>query len=76
MKNFTKFLGGNRSGWMKVLLVLVGMVWGVNGYSATRTWDGGASTYVWTTAANWSGDVAPVAGIVGIGISCIIAPAQ
>ena len=27
---------------------------------ATRTWDGGAGTLVWTTAANWSGDVAPV----------------
>ena len=28
----------------------------------TRTWDGGASTSVLTTAANWSGDVVPVAG--------------
>jgi len=28
---------------------------------AVRTWDYGASTTVWTTAANWSGDTAPVA---------------
>ena len=30
--------------------------------AATRTWDGGAGTLVWTTAANWSGDAIPVAG--------------
>ena len=33
-----------------------------NGFAATRTWDGGAGTLVWTTATNWSGDVAPVTG--------------
>jgi|GEM_PF-2783097 len=27
----------------------------------TVTWDGGAGTLVWTTASNWSGDVAPIA---------------
>ncbi len=30
--------------------------------AATRTWDGGAGTLVWTSAANWSGDVVPVTG--------------
>jgi autotransporter-associated beta strand protein len=30
--------------------------------AATRTWDGGAADNNWTTAANWEGDVAPVAG--------------
>ena len=33
MKNFTKFLGGNRSGMLKVLLVVIGMVWGVCAYT-------------------------------------------
>jgi autotransporter-associated beta strand protein len=28
----------------------------------TRTWDGGGTDNNWTTAANWVGDVAPVAG--------------
>ena len=30
--------------------------------SCTRTWDGGGGDNNWTTAANWVGDVAPVAG--------------
>ena len=34
----------------------------VDGFAVTRTWDGGAGTLVWTTAANWSGDAIPVAG--------------
>src|SRR5688572_3725969 len=29
---------------------------------ATRTWDAGGPNPNWTTAANWQGDVAPVAG--------------
>lgn len=31
-------------------------------FAATRTWDGGGSDNNMTTAANWSGDVAPSAG--------------
>ena len=34
----------------------------VNAFSATKTWDGGGADANWTTAANWSTDVAPVAG--------------
>src|SRR5881396_156433 len=30
--------------------------------AAVRTWDGGGTDGFWTTAANWSTDVAPVAG--------------
>jgi autotransporter-associated beta strand protein len=30
--------------------------------AATRTWDAGGPNANWTTAANWQGDVAPVAG--------------
>lgn len=33
-----------------------------DGFAVTRTWDGGGGTLVWTTAANWSGDVLPVSG--------------
>jgi fibronectin-binding autotransporter adhesin len=29
---------------------------------ATRTWDGGGTDNNWTTATNWVGDVAPIAG--------------
>jgi len=52
MKNFTKFLGRNRSGWMKVMLVLVGMVWGV-GAMGQSNWNSTASSS-WGTATNWS----------------------
>ncbi len=31
-------------------------------FSATKTWDGGGGDANWNTAANWSTDVAPVAG--------------
>ncbi|HZH33565.1 MAG TPA: FG-GAP-like repeat-containing protein [Pyrinomonadaceae bacterium] len=34
----------------------------VSANAATRTWDGGGSNANWSTAANWVGDVAPVAG--------------
>ncbi len=30
-------------------------------YAASKTWDGGGANNNWTTAANWAGDVAPVA---------------
>ncbi len=32
-----------------------------NVFSAVRTWDGGGADANWQTAANWTGDVAPVA---------------
>ena len=34
----------------------------VTAFSATKTWDGGGPDTNWSTAANWSTDVAPVAG--------------
>ncbi|MBK8464675.1 MAG: hypothetical protein IPL32_02485 [Chloracidobacterium sp.] len=34
----------------------------VNVFAATKTWDGGGADANWTTAANWSTDIAPVAG--------------
>ena len=62
MKNFTKFLGGNRSGMLKVLLVVIGMVWGGSIYSQTdifsETFDGVNS---WTTVGNFAVG-APVSG--------------
>ena len=33
-----------------------------SGYTAVRVWDAGGTNGFWTTAANWVGDVAPVAG--------------
>jgi hypothetical protein len=33
----------------------------LNSFSAVRTWDGGGADANWLTAANWVGDVAPVA---------------
>ncbi|HQU86919.1 MAG TPA: hypothetical protein PKY59_27545, partial [Pyrinomonadaceae bacterium] len=32
-----------------------------NNFAAVKTWDGGGADANWTTAANWVGDVAPVA---------------
>jgi hypothetical protein len=52
MKNFTKFLKGNRGGMMKVLLVVVGMVWGVGlvwGQTASATWALSSNLSVSTT---------------------------
>lgn len=34
----------------------------VNTFAATKTWDGGGADANWNTAANWSDDVAPIAG--------------
>ena len=44
------------------LLVLILLFFSVNAFSAIKTWDGGGADANWTTAANWSTDVAPVAG--------------
>ncbi len=45
-----------------ILLLLVILFPAVSSFSATRTWDGGGANSNWSTAANWVGDVAPVAG--------------
>ena len=37
------------------------MIFCVNAFSAIKTWDGGGADANWQTAANWVGDVAPVA---------------
>lgn len=44
------------------LFVFLLLFLSVNAFSATRTWDGGGPDANWGTAANWSTDVAPVAG--------------
>lgn len=43
-------------------LILSLLFLSVNTLSATKTWDGGGADANWNTAANWSTDVAPVAG--------------
>ena len=50
--------------FMKRNLLLVGvlLLLSVNAFSVTKTWDGGGADANWNTAANWSTDVAPVAG--------------
>lgn len=47
-----------RSAILSLLLALAV----IPGLAATRTWDGGGTDANWSTAANWSTDVAPVAG--------------
>ncbi|MDQ3041219.1 MAG: VCBS repeat-containing protein, partial [Acidobacteriota bacterium] len=44
-----------------ILLSLLFLFTAVNAFSAVRTWDGGGADSNWMTAANWVGDVAPVA---------------
>lgn len=44
------------------LLIFLLLFLSVNVFSATKTWDGGGGDANWTSAANWSTDVAPVAG--------------
>jgi hypothetical protein len=36
-------------------------IWILAGTTSAATWDGGGGDGNWTTAANWAGDVAPVA---------------
>ncbi|MBS1795886.1 MAG: VCBS repeat-containing protein [Acidobacteria bacterium] len=43
-------------------LSLLFLLFAANAYSAVKTWDGGGVDANWTTAANWAGDVLPVAG--------------
>jgi hypothetical protein len=44
------------------LFVLLLVLLSANVFGATKTWDGGGADANWTTAANWSDDVAPAAG--------------
>ena len=45
----------------KIFLILVFSILSLNISAATKTWDGGGADNNWQTAANWVGDVAPVA---------------
>lgn len=45
-----------------LFLIFLFLFLSVNVLSATKTWDGGGADANWATAANWSTDVAPVAG--------------
>ena len=48
---------------MNKILVLGFILFGaLNVFSAVKTWDGGGADANWQTAANWVGDIAPVAG--------------
>ncbi len=42
-------------------LSLVALLFSSNAFSAVKTWDGGGADNNWQTAANWAGDIAPVA---------------
>src|SRR5687768_10537619 len=44
-----------------LFLVFIVTIASINTFSAVRTWDGGGPDANWQTAANWLGDVAPVA---------------
>ena len=46
----------------KILVPFFILLFSINVFSAVKTWDGGGADANWTTAANWVGDVAPVAG--------------
>ncbi|MEO8042680.1 MAG: hypothetical protein ABI646_08730, partial [Acidobacteriota bacterium] len=47
---------------MKTLLVAVILtICSSSAFATVRTWDGGGADTNWQTAANWTGDVAPVA---------------
>ena len=45
-----------------LLTPIILILFAIPAYSATKTWDGGGADANWQTAANWSTDVAPVAG--------------
>ena len=45
----------------KLTLLLFVLFFSINSYSAVKTWDGGGANGNWNTAANWVGDISPVA---------------
>ena len=45
----------------KLIIIFLVLLFSINAFSATKTWDGGGANGNWNTAANWSTDVAPVA---------------
>ena len=62
MENFTRFLGINKSGTLKVLLVVVGMVWGVGAWGATYYSKSGVApnlTTSWNTNRDGTSGTAP-----------------
>jgi autotransporter-associated beta strand protein len=62
--SFTKLvLASRRISMRGVLLLLAGFaVPAAPAIAATRTWTGAGGNNQWTTAANWQGNIAPVAG--------------
>ena len=46
----------------KILVLGFILLGALNVFSAVKTWDGGGADANWQTAANWVGDIAPVAG--------------
>ncbi len=47
---------------MRILFIAIMIAGSFSVSAAVKTWDGGGADANWTTAANWSTDVAPVAG--------------
>jgi hypothetical protein len=47
---------------MKKLYLFLFLLVTLNSFGATKTWDGTSGDGLWATAANWVGDVVPVAG--------------
>lgn len=47
---------------MKKIYLLVLLLVGLKGFSATVYWDGGGGNNLWATPNNWVGDLVPVAG--------------
>ncbi len=45
-----------------LLTPIILILFAIPTFSATKTWDGGGADANWQTAANWSTDIAPVAG--------------
>ncbi|HMS44077.1 MAG TPA: hypothetical protein PKE69_27875, partial [Pyrinomonadaceae bacterium] len=45
----------------KVSTVIFLFLFSISVSAATKTWDGGGANSNWNTAANWDGDIAPVA---------------